>query len=268
MVDAVHIDLERVTGHAQFPLDKSALLERARRSTVDASGLALLARLAANRFATYTELSAALDAESRRGGARAAGRPSPDAAAFPSLGNGVEASLEDRSTGGWGRSEGPESQGGYAGEEYGGTAQGAYGDESYDPGYQQEKDAVEAIDPDAGLSVLADLPSDHEGPGRGEGGGEWSGQVPLESPEEVVRRGVFGALGERQRDDDAIADDARDVLATSTEIRGDIAGVVERGEVTLTGIVPDDESRRAACRKVAEIPGVTGIVDRLRVQSV
>ena len=154
----------------------------------------------------------------------------------------------------------------HAGDEYGGTGQGAYGDESYDPSYQRERETVEAIDPDAGLSVLADLPADHEGPGRGEGGGEWTGQRPLESPEDILRRGFDGAAQARRRDDATIDDDVRDALATTPEIRGDVMVAVERGEVTFTGTVPDDASRNAAHRRVAEIPGVTAIVDRIRVR--
>src|SRR5437868_12835089 len=76
---------------------------------------------------------------------------------------------------GYGRREGPESQGRFAGEAFEG-GQGDYGDEDFDPSYARGDEAEAPSDVEE--RPLRGLPAEHEGPGRGQEGTEFAAQEP------------------------------------------------------------------------------------------
>lgn len=79
-------------------------------------------------------------------------------------------------------------------------------------------------------------------------------------------RGV-GPVG-YQRSDERIMEDVCEVLTLDDLI--DASGIeirVARGEVTLSGFVPDRQTKRAAEEVIEDIPGVTEIHNQLRMRS-
>ena len=179
----------------------------------------------------------------------------------PPLGNGREDSLSDEDLGTLNRNDGPESQGAYAGEDFGIVEQGAYGDEDFDPSYQRDGETA-SVDPDTAVSTPG---GEHEGPGRGLRGGEWVREDPLEAPDELTRKMLKEESEERRRDDVAVQDDVVDVLAAAFPGIRELRVSVERGEVTLDGVVEDRATEVEAYRLAARIPGVVDVTGRLRV---
>jgi hypothetical protein len=182
----------------------------------------------------------------------------------PPLGNGREDSLSDEDLGMLSRSDGPESQGAYAAEDFGAVEQGAYGDEDFDASYQRDAETG-SVDPDGAVSMRRGSDGEHEGPGRGLRGGEWVRDAPLEPPDELARKMLEEESQERRRDDDAIEDDVVDVLAAALPAIRDLRVHVSRGEVTVEGIAEDRATEVEAYRLVARIPGVTDVTGRLRI---
>jgi hypothetical protein len=182
----------------------------------------------------------------------------------PPLGNGREDSLSDEDLGMLSRNDGPESQGAYAGEDFGAVEQGAYGDEDFDASYQRDAE-MGSVDPDGVVSTRRGLDGEREGPGRGVRGGEWVREEPLEPPDELARKVLEEESQERRRDDDAIEDDVIDVLAAALPDIRDLRVHVSRGEVTVEGIADDRATQLEAYRLVARVPGVTDVTGRLRV---
>jgi len=184
----------------------------------------------------------------------------------PPLGNGREDSLSDEALGRLSRTYGPESQGGYAGEDYGAVEQGAYGDEDFDPSYQRDSAVAAAVDPDVAVSAEERPGDEREGPGRGLRGGEWVRPEALEPPDELARKVLEEESEERRRDDIAIGDDVIDVLTTEIPSIRELRVSVMRGEVTLDGAVEDQATRVAAYRLAGRVPGVVEVVGGLRVE--
>jgi hypothetical protein len=182
----------------------------------------------------------------------------------PPLGNGREDELSEEDLGTLGREDGPESQGGFANEDYGAVQQGAYGDEDFDASYQRDAEPVQ-VDPDAAVSPRRPATSEHEGPGRGLRGGEWASEEPLETPDELTRKVLAEESEERRRDDLAIGDDVVDVVTAAIPDIRELRVAVERGEVTLEGVVADRAAAVEAARLAARIPGVVDVIPRLRV---
>jgi len=182
----------------------------------------------------------------------------------PPLGNGREDSLSDEELGTLSRSHGPESQGAYAGEDFGAVEQGAYGDEDFDASYQRDGETV-SIDPDGAISTRRDPDGEREGPGRGLRGGEWVREEPLEPPDELTRKVLAEESQERRRYDEAIEDDVIDLLTMELPAIRELRVRASRGEVTLEGIAPDRATLLEAYRLVARIPGVAELTGRLRV---
>jgi len=182
----------------------------------------------------------------------------------PPLGNGREDGLSEEDLGALGRLDGPESQGGFANEDYGAVRQGAYGDEDYDPSYQRDAEPV-SVDPDAAVSPRRPAAADHEGPGRGVRGGDWVSEEPFETPDELTRKVLAEESAERRRDDFAIGDNVVDALAAATPDIRELRVAVERGEVTIEGLVADRAAAVDAIRIAARIPGVVDVIPRLRV---
>ena len=182
----------------------------------------------------------------------------------PPLGNGREDDLSEEDIGALGGEDGPESQGGFADEDYGAVLQGAYGDEDYDASYQRDAEP-NSVDPDAAVSPRRAAAVGHEGPGRGVRGGEWASEDPLEPPDELTRKVLAEESEERRRDDLAIGDDVIDVLTAAIPDIRELRVAVERGEVTLDGIVEERAAAVAAIRLAARIPGVVDVIPRLRV---
>lgn len=179
----------------------------------------------------------------------------------PPLGNGREDSLSDEDLGRLSRTDGPESQGAWAAEDFGLVEQGAYGDEDFDPSYQRDGEAV-SVDPDA---AVATPDGEREGPGRGLRGGEWVSEEPREPPDELTRKVLHEEREEKRRDDIAIEDDVIDVLTEVLPGIRELRVTVERGEVTLDGVVEDRATEADAYRLAARIPGVVDVTGRLRV---
>ena len=191
---------------------------------------------------------------------RPPGNPSRRSGSLP-LGNGREDSLSDESLGILSRDDSPESQGAYAAKDFGLVEQGAYGDEDFDPSYQRDGEPV-SVDPDAAVSTPE---SEREGPGRGLRGGEWVSEEPFETPDELTRKVLEEEREEKRRDDIAIQDDVVDVLTEALPSIRELRVSVERGEVTLDGLVEDRATAVEAYRLAARIPGVVDVAGRLRV---
>jgi hypothetical protein len=177
------------------------------------------------------------------------------------LGNGREDSLSDEELGRLSRSKGPESQGAYAGEDFGIVEQGAYGDEDFDASYQRDGE-VTSVDPDADVVPPE---GERDGPGRGVRGGEWVREEPLEPPDELTRKVLDLDAEEKRRDDLAVQDDVVDVLSAALPGIRELRVSVQRGEVTLDGEVEDRATEIEAYRLAARIPGVVDVAGRLRV---
>ena len=183
----------------------------------------------------------------------------------PPLGNGREDSLSDEALGRVSRAEGPESQGAFAGDEYGAVEQGAYGDENFDASYQRDGEIGAAVDPDVAVSAEREPGDERAGPGRGLRGGEWVRPEPREPPDELARKVLEKAQDERLRDDWAVRDDVIDLLTAALPIR-DLRVEVVRGRVTLDGVVPDRSLPSIAEDLTSRVPGVVEVVPRLSVE--
>ena len=68
------------------------------------------------------------------------------------------------------------------------------------------------------------------------------------------------------RPDERIREDVADVLEGHPDVEAsDIELMVEGGVVTLGGMVPDSRARTLAAKAASGVPGVTGVVNQLRV---
>jgi osmotically-inducible protein OsmY len=88
--------------------------------------------------------------------------------------------------------------------------------------------------------------------------------------ERLERRGRFAGRGPKgyQRSDERIREDVCDGLTADPDIDAvEIVVLVEEGEVTLDGSVPDRRMKRDAEDRVEEISGVRQVHNRLRVES-
>lgn len=180
-------------------------------------------------------------------------RPSP-LDGPPDLGNGAER-FDDEGIG-FGRDDGPESQGRRAGQGFGFGGQGAYGDENYDPADQRGLTSPD----DMGDGLAADaagLQVENLGPGRGAAGG-------ATVIEPVVRT---GRGEEPSRPDDSVREEIVELLADSDVPESeDLAIDVRDGLVTLAGVVEDDAARDRVEACVAGVTGVRGVENLLQLR--
>ena len=180
----------------------------------------------------------------------------------PRLGSGVEP-LENEGLG-YGRREGPESQGRFAGEGFGQAAQGDYGDEDFDPSYARGDD----VEPPSNVEerALHGLPAEHEGAGRGKEGTPFATQEPT-TPEPEATGAPAGSDTSVARPDASIEEEIDERLAEELELDSvDVAATVTDGVAILEGIVDRTEMRDAAERCASEVAGVRAIENRIRLR--
>jgi hypothetical protein len=182
----------------------------------------------------------------------------------PRLGSGVER-FEDEGLG-YGRREGPESQGRFAGEGFGQSAQGDYGDEDFDPSYARGGDVE--LPADVEERPLPGLPADHEGAGRGQQGTPFAAQEPpagtLEPPAGAMAAGGGTTLA---RPDASIEEEIAERLADELDVESvDVTATVADGVVTLEGVVDRTEMRESTERRASEVAGVRAVENRIRLR--
>jgi osmotically-inducible protein OsmY len=201
-------------------------------------------------------------------------RKRPAAAADDAAGADVPAELPSSSRAreldeglGYGREDGPESQGGYAGTGYGDDRQGSYGDEDYDASYGPTGMAgPQPIDAgDRG----ADTPSQEP----------WDA-ISEESDDIVANDERDVATGEAalqpvkkrsrasaSRPDDRIRDDIEDLIFEELVDADDVTVLVVDGAVALEGVVETVEQRDAVESCAEGVAGVREIDNRLEVRT-
>jgi hypothetical protein len=163
---------------------------------------------------------------------------------------------------GYGRREGPESQGQFAGEGFGQPAQGDYGDEGYDPSYARGDDAAPPTD--AEERPLRGIPAEHEGEGRGQDGTAYAG---LESDAAADTGQPAGGDASLARPDASIEEEVRERLSDELDLDvPDLAATVTDGVVVLEGVVETSEARDAVERVTADVAGVRSVENRLRLR--
>jgi hypothetical protein len=177
-----------------------------------------------------------------------------------------------QSQGGYGQSRG-ESSRGFSGES-GGYGSPGYGSQSFESresgypsgwGYGQERSGqsfgrgFEGIDRSAGLRGTQGFgqTSGYTGYSEGQFG------TPSRTRGRYTGRGPKGYI----RSDDRIKEDVNDRLEQHGEIDAwEIVVMVQNGEVTLEGTVPDRRTKRLAEDVVEDSPGVKQVHNRLRIQ--
>src|SRR5437868_12103973 len=105
---------------------------------------------------------------------------------------------------GYGRREGPESQGRFAGEGFEG-GQGEYGDEDFDPSYARGDESEPPSDVEE--RPLRGLPAEHEGPGRGQEGTSFTAQEPPGAEPEAGAEAPAGGDASLARPDASIEEE-------------------------------------------------------------
>jgi hypothetical protein len=168
---------------------------------------------------------------------------------------------------GYGRADGPDSQGERAGEGFGRNAQGASGDEDFDPSYQREHDEGTLGTPPIGepLSSAPLSPAEHVGPGRGEHGSEFTAQAGAGSEPEA---GAPSAAGNALVSvDAALRELVTERLVEQLDIDpGELQVEVDDGVVALTGDVDDPAVPARAEQIAAAVSGVHSVSNQIRVR--
>jgi len=135
---------------------------------------------------------------------------------------------------GYGDHDGPDSQGGWAGEGFEGGRQGTYGDEDYDPSYEREGEG----DLVNGSIVRDDVAA-----------------IP----------GVLPGTQLGDRPDDGIVEEVTERLTEDLELDpADVLVRADGGIVVLEGIVETQAIRDAAERIAGRVAGVRGVENQLR----
>jgi hypothetical protein len=168
---------------------------------------------------------------------------------------------------GYGRADGPDSQGERAGEGFGRNAQGGAGDEDFDPSYQREHDDGTLGTPPLGepLSSTPLSPAEHVGPGRGEQGSEF---VAQEHAESAIESGAPSAAGNALVSvDAALREVVTERLVEQLDIDPDDLQIeVDDGVVVLIGDVDDPALPERAEQIAAAVSGVQSVTNRIRVR--
>jgi len=168
---------------------------------------------------------------------------------------------------GYGRADGPDSQGERAGEGFGRNAQGGAGDEDFDPSYQREHDEGTLGTPPLGepLSSTPQSPADHVGPGRGEQGSEFTAQGGAGSePDADAPSAAGNALVSV---DAALREAVTERLVEQLDIEPeDLQVEVDDGVVDLTGDVDDPAVSERAEQIAAAVSGVQSVTNQIRVR--
>ena len=167
---------------------------------------------------------------------------------------------------GYGRADGPDSQGERAGEGFGSNAQGGAGDEDFDPSYQREHH-----DGTLGTAPLGEplnstplSPAEHVGPGRGEQGSEF---VAREGADSAIESGLPSAAGNALVSvDAALREVVTERLVEQLDIDPeDLQVEVDDAVVVLSGDVDDPAVPERAEQIAAAVSGVQSVTNRIRV---
>jgi hypothetical protein len=177
----------------------------------------------------------------------------------PRLGSGIER-FENEGLG-YGRREGPESQGRFAGEGFGQGGQGDYGDEDFDPSNARSSAAEPPIDVEE--RALRGLPAEHEGAGRGQEGTPLATQEPQEGDAGTPSGGDATLARADASIEEEIAERFIDALGLDSV---DVTATVTDGEVILEGVVDRTAMREAAERLASRVAGVRAIENRIRLR--
>ena len=168
---------------------------------------------------------------------------------------------------GYGRADGPDSQGERAGEGFGRNAPGGAGDEDFDPSYQREHDEGTLGTPPLGepLSSTPQSPADHVGPGRGEQGSEFTAQGGAGSePDPDAPSAAGNALVSVAA---ALREAVTERLVEQLDIDpGELQVEVDDGVVALTGDVDDPAVPARAEQIAAAVSGVHSVSNQIRVR--
>jgi osmotically-inducible protein OsmY len=178
----------------------------------------------------------------------------------------LDARTEELSEGaGYGRDDGPDSQGESAGRGFGDDGQGTFGDEDYDVGYgptglagpearddsEDGADTPDAIDWDETAGDAADAVANEE---RDVATGDLSGLG------EVRKKTSWSDV----RGDDRIREEIDEILADLGE--DSVSASVVNGEVVLRGSVSSTEDREVVDERVQDVAGIRGIENEIFVR--